>query len=99
MKKVTLAELAAIAKHDKALEQKIIETAKSIGDGYRETLTAMAAEFGYELTLEATFGDPAALSDDELEAVSGGVKSRKTKKNPFCEGIMDVFEYDKKLCY
>ena len=33
MKKVTLAELAELARNDKALEQKILEASKKIGGG------------------------------------------------------------------
>ena len=99
MKKVTLAEFMELVKGDKALEEKMIEAAKKIGGGYRESLKALAAELGYDLAMEEVNEDLEALSDDALEEVAGGVRAEKGSYNPFCEWLMEYFGYDTDLCY
>ena len=99
MKKVTLAELAELAKNDKALEQKILEATKKFGGGsYSDALKTLASELGYELTLEEKIENLEELSDDTLEEVAGGVKA-KAERNPFCEWVMGtLLGYDIGLC-
>ena len=98
MKKVTLAEFMELVKGDKALEEKMIEAAKKIEGGYRESLKALAAELGYDLAMEEVNEDLEALFDDALEEVAGGVKDEKGSANPFCLWVMELFGYDVNLC-
>ena len=99
MKQVTLAELVEMAKNDKVLEQKILEGSKKIGGGsYSDALKTLAAELGYELSLEEKIENLEELSDDTLEEVAGGVKA-KAERNPFCEWVMGtLLGYDIGLC-
>ena len=101
MKKVTLAELAELARNDKALEQKILEGSKKIqgGESYSDALKTLAAELGYELSLEEKIENLEELSDDTLEDVAGGVEETEERGNPFCKWVMEIFGYDIALCY
>ncbi len=92
MKKVTLSEFAELAKNDKALEQKILEGSKKFGGSYSDALKTLAAELGYELTLEKPLDDLEMLSDSDLEQVSGG----KKWYNDFCIFINNLFGLDGK---
>ncbi len=89
MKQVTLAELAEMAKNDKALEQKILEGSKKIqgGESYSDALKTLAAELGYELTLEKPLDHLEMITDSDLEQVSGG----REWYNDFCIFINNLF--------
>ena len=93
MKQVTLAELAELARNDKALEQKILEASKKIGGGsYRDALRNLASELGFDLILEEKMDGLEEVSDDALDQVAGGIFFG----NAFCVFMMDLFGYNGK---
>ena len=98
MKTITLEEFAELAKKDEALKEKIVRIITMRGT-QTDAMIALAAEQGYKLTLEEKIDNLEGLSDDALEAVSGGVKAEPGSKNSFCEWIMEFFGYDIGLCY
>ena len=99
MKTITLEEFAEFAKKDEALKEKIVRIITMKGGTQTDAMIALAAEQGYKLTLEEKIDNLEGLSDDALEAVSGGVKAEPGSKNSFCEWIMEFFGYDIGLCY
>ena len=94
MKQVTLAELAELAKNDKALEQKILEASKKFGGGlYRDALKTLASELGFDLILDEKMDGLEEVSDDALDQVAGGFKFFG---DAFCRFIMELFGYNGK---
>lgn len=61
---------------------------KFAGGSYRDGLKTLAAELGYDLTLEDTSGELEMLSEYDLEQVSGGWDI------PFCEFLLSIFGMD-----
>ena len=95
MKKVTLAEFMELVKGDKALEEKMIEAAKEIAGGYRESLKALAAKLGYELVLEENTENLEELADDALENVAGGYYF---PDDELCIFLVKLFGFDETYC-
>ena len=81
------------------MNRKSLNDLQNRGESYSDALKTLAAELGYQLTLEEKFDSLEELSDDALEAVAGGGKAKAENENPFCELIMEFFGYDIGLCY
>ena len=86
MTAVTLKEFVELMKNDEAALQKLKKLAQE-QQLVPEAVTALAAEYGYEITKE-TVPDIEQLSDDDLENVAGGANRESDLDEDWCQSIL-----------